>query len=147
MLAVAPSTSSRDEKEGDGFSKNGGSADDFLNFSYDNNSMESIDFDDLFEGMEDEDHVLPEFSTISGGDESDMNARSDCCEEKIEGNSRNNEEEDEDRVSGSSCFINNITQGDDASNIVAKQVANKGAGKGRKSSKNNLQGKKKVKVI
>ncbi|KAA8526342.1 hypothetical protein F0562_008455 [Nyssa sinensis] len=150
MLSVSPLSNTKDEREGEmeGFSIGG---DEFPDFSV-GNLLDSIDFDDLFVGINDGDvlpdlemdnEILAEFSS-SGGEESEMNTS--VSSEKVEDNSR---KEEEDKVSGSGG--SSLNQGEE---IVSKRdepveanTSPKEADKGRKSSQSkNPQGKRKVKV-
>ena len=161
MLAVSPLRSTKDEKqeEMERFS------DDFGDLS-DGNLLESINFDDLFSGINDGD-VLPDLEmdpeifaefSVSTGEESEMNS---SAETRVEENIPKKLKVDEDKVSSinsgmASGSISGSSQGEE---IVSKRdesiVVNpspKEPEKGRKSSssaqsKNNSQGKRKVKVI
>ncbi|KAK6919120.1 SANT/Myb domain [Dillenia turbinata] len=169
MLAVSPlrtTTTTKDEREGDmaNFSMDN---DDFPDFSS-GNLLDSIDFDDLFVGIQDGDvlpdlemdpEILAEFSAVSGGDESsDMNTSSSTSFQKIEVEECPMKVEDEDKVSGSASGFTSSVQGEE---IASKRnesvatnmstVAKDGGDKGRKSSTStaqarNSQGKRKVKV-
>ncbi|XP_058210145.1 transcription activator GLK1-like isoform X2 [Rhododendron vialii] len=149
MLALSPLTNAKDERES--FSIN-----EFSEFS-DGNFLDSIDFDDLFSGVNDGDvlpdlemdsEILAEFSTsASGGEESEMNATSSFASgERAEDNSLSGKEE----VTEGSGLISHgpaeeiVSKREDESVGGAKPLR-KEAEKGRKSSKNS-QGKRKVKV-
>ncbi|KAI8558549.1 hypothetical protein RHMOL_Rhmol04G0103600 [Rhododendron molle] len=149
MLALSPLTNAKDERESFSISE-------FSEFS-DGNFLDSIDFDDLFGGVNDGDvlpdlemdsEVLAEFSTsASGGEESEMNATSSFASgERAEDNSLSGKEE----VTEGSGLISHgpaeeiVSKRDDESVGGAKPLR-KEAQKGRKSSKNS-QGKRKVKV-
>lgn len=149
MLALSPLTNAKDERES--FSIN-----EFSEFS-DGNFLDSIDFDDLFVGvnggdvlpdLEMDTEILAEFSTsASGGEESEMNATSSFASgERAEDNSLSGKEE----VAEGSGLISHgpaeeiVSKRDDESVGGAKPLR-KEAEKGRKSSKNS-QGKRKVKV-
>ncbi|KAF7144830.1 hypothetical protein RHSIM_Rhsim04G0071000 [Rhododendron simsii] len=148
MLALSPLTNAKDERES--FSIN-----EFSEFS-DGSFLDSIDFDDLFGGVNDG-HVLPdlemdseilaEFSTsASGGEELEMNATSSLASgERAEDNSLSGKEEG---TEGSGLISHGpaeeiVSKRDDESVGGAKPLR-KEAEKGRKSSKNS-QGKRKVK--
>lgn len=159
MLAVAPLRNPRDEAAGEPrFSI---IEDEFPDLSGDH-LLDSIDFDDLFIGMEDEDHVLPsleiesddifaEFNSVSGGDESETNASS-LYVENFDNISSRSYNQEEDKVSGSDfgSGSGSLNQGEeirnksDETNVAAK-VPTKEEAKRKKSSKNH-QGKRKVKV-
>ncbi|KAL7250627.1 hypothetical protein ACSBR1_012617 [Camellia fascicularis] len=149
MLALSPlRTITKDEiREGEMESFLIRDNDDFADFSGEN-LLDSIDFDDLFIGINDGDvlpdlemdpEILSEFQTSTGCEEA----------EKVEvNNSRKEEkEEEENKVSGYSSFLN---QGEEIVSKRDESVADvnsspKEAHKARKSSKNH-QGKRKVKV-
>ncbi|TKY66817.1 Transcription activator GLK1 [Spatholobus suberectus] len=171
MLAVSPLRSTKDEKnqgEMEGFSMatttTTTSTDDvdFGDLS-EGNLLESINFDDLFVGIDVDGDVLPdlemfgEFSVSAGEDSSEMNSSAENS--KVE-NDQNiiaaSKKEEEDKTS---C----AASGQDSEEIVSKRgepvvvnPAPKDGGKGRKSSSaqsknnnnsnNNPQGKRKVKV-
>lgn len=159
MLAVAPLRNPRDEAAGE--PKFSIIDDEFPDLSGDN-LLESIDFDDLFIGMEDEDQLLPsleiesddifaEFS-VSGGDESETNATSLYVEnfDNITPRSYNQEEDKvwgSDFGSGSSILNqgNKIVNKSDHEIVAAKLPTAKEEAKRKKSSKNH-QGKRKMKV-
>lgn len=167
MLAVAPLRNTRDEAGGESnFSIIG---DDFPDLSGDN-LLDSIDFDDIFDGMEDEDHVLPalemesdifaEFS-VSGGEDSETNATTSSVyfdvtnvDDKI---CTSTITQEEDKVSGSGLGLesgsNSFNQGDeivnkkrDGSGAANVPSAKETAERRKKSSKNNQGNKRKVKV-
>ncbi|WOH05627.1 hypothetical protein DCAR_0625046 [Daucus carota subsp. sativus] len=168
MLSVARLRNTKDERAGEKIDNNlfigGGSGDinDFPDFSTDN-LLDSIDFDDLFVGMENEVDVLPDLEmdsdilgdfSVSGGEESEFvnynnSAASGSAEntDAKNSNSASSTKEDNkvsDSGSGSSSLIN---QGEEIlSKRENKSSSAKGAAeKGKKSSKNH-QGKRKVKV-
>lgn len=158
MLAVAPLRNPRDETAGE--SKFSIIDDEFPDLSGDN-LLDSIDFDDLFIGMEDEDHVLPsleiesddifaEFS-VSGGDESETNATSLYVDSFDNISPRSYNQEEDKAVSGSDFGSGSsiLNQGDDIGNkIVADKIPTaKEEAKRKKSSKNHQAGKRKVKVL
>ncbi|XP_058218214.1 probable transcription factor GLK1 [Rhododendron vialii] len=142
MLALSPlrCCSAKDEKEGEALLESfmmGGN--EFQSFCSGSNLLESIDFDDLFVGIDDGD-VLPdlemdsemfsEFSISSGGEELE-------AQEKIDGSKK----EEEDRVSGSEI-------GCKREESVRVNSSKKAGDKGRKSSgqSKSSHGKRKVKV-
>lgn len=154
MLAVlSPLRNAKDENQGEMESFSVCGNNDFPELS-DGNLLDSIDFDDLFVGINDEDvlpdlemdpEMLAEFS-VSGGEESEMNTSTSV--EKLEDNTK---KEVEDKVSGL-----NSSPSTGGEEIVSKRdesvVMNpppKEADKSRKSSKQskNSQGKRKIKVI
>lgn len=156
MLAVSPlRNTTKDENKGEmeSFTID---TQEFPDFS-DTNLLDSIDFDDLFMGINDGDELpglemdpelLADFS-ISGGEESEINTS--VSVEKVEDNLKR---EEEDKVSGSGSGSVS-SKGDQE--IVSrreepplKTFTKDHGDKGRKSSpqaKNNNQGKRKVKVI
>ncbi|KAK6919639.1 SANT/Myb domain [Dillenia turbinata] len=169
MLAVSPlrtTTTTKDEREGD-MANFPIDNDDFPDFSS-GNLLDSIDFDDLFVGIQDGDvlpdlemdpEILAEFSAVSGGEESsDMNTSSSESIRKVEVEESQRKAEEEDKISGSSSGLNSGVQGEE---IASKRdefavtntstVAKDGGDRGRKSSTStaqakNSQGKRKVKV-
>ncbi|KAG6768762.1 hypothetical protein POTOM_027691 [Populus tomentosa] len=121
--------------------------------------LESIDFDDLFVSIDDEDvlpnlemdpEILAEFSVSgSGGEESDVNTS--VSNEKVEDSIHRKDEED--KFSGLDSSLS--TRGEEIvserdESVVVNPVPNKDGEKGRKSAahakNNNNQGKRKVKV-
>lgn len=157
MLAVAPLRNPRDETAGE--PKFSIIDDEFPNLSGDN-LLDSIDFDDLFIGMEDEDQLLPsleiesddifaEFSVSTGGDESETNATSLYVENFDNISSRSyNQEEEKVLGSGFGSGSSILNQGSKSDEIVAAKLnpTSKEEAKRKKSSKNH-QGKRKMKVI
>ncbi|XP_027346402.1 transcription activator GLK1-like isoform X1 [Abrus precatorius] len=177
MLAVSPFRSTKDEKiqgamEGFAMATTTSTNDvDFGELS-EGNLLESIDFDDLFVGINVDGDVLPDLEmfgefSVSAAEESEMN---DSVENKVENNDTQNidittssKKEDEDKTSCCAASGQDLgsNQGEE---IVSKRdesvVVNsslKEGGKGRKSSSaqsknnssnnnNNPQGKRKVKV-
>ncbi|XVF02048.1 hypothetical protein REPUB_Repub04eG0142600 [Reevesia pubescens] len=160
MLAVSPlRNTTKDENKGEmeSFSI---SSEEFPDFA-DGNLLESIDFDDLFLGIDVEGDVLPDLeidpeifvelpAAANGGEELEMNT-------SIEKNNEddNQRKEEEDKVSGSGSGLgSSSSKGDEVVSKRDKEAAAvktpfKDAHKGRKSSaqaKNNNQGKRKVKV-
>ncbi|XP_059659805.1 transcription activator GLK1-like [Cornus florida] len=147
MLAVSPlGNTCRDEKEREMESFQIG-GEDFADFSG-GNLLDSIDFDDLFVGMEDGDvlpdlemdpEILAEFS-FSGGEESEMNQSGSV--EKMDGNSGKEEGKG---VSSGEEIVSKREE-----SVGANQSSTKEGERRRKSSsaqsKNNSQGKRKVKV-
>lgn len=156
MLAVTPLRATNDERQSEMESfTNGG--DDFSDFSC-GNLLDSIDFDDLFVGINDEDvlpdlemdpEILAEFS-LSGGEESEMTTPS-VSTERFEENSA--KEEVDKANNNSNSDSSTLTQAEDAGSksseeSVAANPSHKEADKAKKSSaqSKNLQGKRKVKV-
>ncbi|XP_017433609.1 transcription activator GLK1 isoform X3 [Vigna angularis] len=166
MLAVAPLRSIKDEKnqrEMEGFSmaaKSASDDDDFRELS-EGNLLESINFDDLFVGIDVGGDVLPdlemfgEFSVSAGEESSEMNSSAENSKEENDRNcvltvSKKEVEEDK-----SSCAASGQEIVSKNGESVVVNPAPKEGGKGRKSSsaqlKNNSnsnhpQGKRKVKV-
>lgn len=161
MLSVARLRNTKDERLGDKIESSffiGGGSDinDFPDFSSDN-LLDSIDFDDLFVGMESEVDVLPDLEmdadilgdfSVSAGEESESvnyNTASGSSENIYVKNSSNKEKN---KVSDSGSGTSSLNQGEE---ILSKRDSStsssaKGAAdKGKKSSKNQ-QGKRKVKV-
>jgi hypothetical protein len=148
MLAVSALRNTKDGNQGEMESFSIG-ANDFPDFS-DGNLLDSIDFDDLFVGINEGD-VLPDLEmdpeiladlSVSGGEESDMHTSMSV--EKLDDN--NTKKEEEDKVSGSSRGEEIVSKRDES--VVVKPPP-KEADKGRKSSSHskNSHGKRKVKVI
>ncbi|KAF7141203.1 hypothetical protein RHSIM_Rhsim06G0137200 [Rhododendron simsii] len=142
MLALSPlrCCSAKDEKEGEALLESflmGGN--EFQSFCSGSNLLESIDFDDLFVGIDDGD-VLPdlemdsemfsEFSISSGGEELE-------AQEKID----DSKKEEDDRVSGSEI-------GCKREESAGVNSSKKAGNRGRKSSaqSKSSHGKRKVKV-
>uniref|UniRef100_A0A2P2K4H4 Putative transcription factor GLK1 n=1 Tax=Rhizophora mucronata TaxID=61149 RepID=A0A2P2K4H4_RHIMU len=164
MLAVSPlrcTTAKYENKEQmESFSTVGN--EDFSDFS-DKNLLESINFDDLFLGINDGDvlpdlemdpEILAEFSTSGKGEDSEINTF--AYNEKLEDKSRK-EEEDEFLGAGSGSQSESgistrcegiVNKRDDSSMLVNRTATQKDGDKGRKSSKQtkNNHGKRKVKV-
>lgn len=173
MLAVSPlPNTSKDENQGEMASTFAIDTHEFPDFS-DTNLLDSIDFDDLFAGINDSDvlpdlemdpEILAEFSAGGGDQESEMKASASV--EKVEEN--NFKKEEEDRVS--SCGSGAASASASGSNfskeeeIVSKReepvsaslkTLAKDGDKGRSKSStqtknnnnNNNQGKRKMKVI
>ncbi|KAB1227988.1 Transcription activator GLK1 [Morella rubra] len=156
MLAVSPLRNTKDERQGEMESFSIG-ASDFSDFS-DGNLLDSIDFDDLFVGINDGDvlpdlemdpEILAEFS-VSGGEESETNTSMSF--KKFECNTK---KEEEDKVSGSGSGLNSsssrgeeIVSKRDESVVVNPPPPKEADHKGRKSStqSKNSHGKRKVKV-
>ncbi|GLT27514.1 hypothetical protein SLA2020_025040 [Shorea laevis] len=162
MLAVSPLRNrGNDGKQGEKENNFSISPEEFPDFG-DGNLLESIDFDDLFVGINDGD-VLPDLEMdqeilagdfpVSGGEESEMN--NSVVSEKAEVDSSRSQEE-EDKVLGLGCRNSTSNKGDeimsgsDEAETKLKSLPNKEAYKTRKSlaaqAKNNNQGKRKVKV-
>ncbi|KAL6975880.1 glucokinase [Sarracenia purpurea var. burkii] len=164
MLAVSSLRSNGDEREREveSFSVGGIDDDGFLDFS-EGNFLDSIDFDDLFVGIEDGDglpdlemdpEILAEFSA-SGGEESEMNSSSSVTVEKVDFNSMKDYDEEEEKVSGSGFGISVswLNQGEETVNkrdeSVAANPSPKQAHEGRRKSSaqsKHPHGKRKVKV-
>ncbi|KAL0536746.1 hypothetical protein IC582_025706 [Cucumis melo] len=174
MLALSPIRSgNKDEKQGEmeRFSIGG---DDFPDFDDDRNLLDSINFDDLFVGINDGDvlpdlemdpELLAEFS-VSGGEESEVNAsvsleKFDDNTLKIIGNKDNDDDEDQkDLDSRSSSQVVDqeiLSKRDDElatpTNIIEANPLVKDSGdksikpqKASSSQSKNSQGKRKVKV-
>ncbi|XWS39423.1 hypothetical protein CRYUN_Cryun18bG0053200 [Craigia yunnanensis] len=157
MLTVSPlGNTSKDGNKGE-MESSTISSEEFPDFA-DGNLLESIDFDDLFVGIDVEGDVLPDLEMhpeillelpASGGKESEMNTSVEKTDEDD-----NQTKEEEDKVSGSCSGLgSSSSKGEE---IVSKREEPKAvkthsqdADKGRKSSaqtKNNNQGKRKVKV-
>ncbi|CAN4105009.1 unnamed protein product [Withania somnifera] len=173
MLAVSPlnNTTAIDDRgnemESFAIERGGGGGDDFPDFMSEN-LLDSIDFNDLFVGINDGDvlpdlemdtEILAEFS-VSSGDESDVNNYSSS---NIFTTAIKNIERKEEIVKAASFStsdvgsgLTSLNQGEEIvstqkseesplqvnQNITPKESDNKG----KKSSKNNLPGKRKVKV-
>ncbi|CAN4103284.1 unnamed protein product [Withania somnifera] len=170
MLAVSPlsNTTAIDERgnEMESFAMGGGGGDDFPGFMAEN-LLDSIDFDDLFVGINDGDvlpdldmdtEILAEFS-VSSGDESDVNNYSST---NIFTTAIKNVERKEETKKSASFSTSDVGSGltslNQGEEIVSTQKSEESAlqvnesttpkesDKGKKSSKNNLPGKRKVKV-
>ncbi|XVE66157.1 hypothetical protein DITRI_Ditri08aG0057800 [Diplodiscus trichospermus] len=159
MLAVSPlRNTNKDESKGEMESFTI-SSEDFPDLA-DGNLLESIDFDDLFVGIDIEGDVLPDLEMdpeilaelpTSGGEESRMNA----SVEETDKDAKQRKEE-EDRVSGTGCGSGLGSSSSKGEEIVSKRAEPetgktppKDADEGRKSStqaKNNNERKRKVKV-
>ncbi|KAK8706518.1 hypothetical protein V6N13_050080 [Hibiscus sabdariffa] len=152
MLAVSPlRNTSKDESKGEmeSFIIN---SEEFPDFT-DGNLLESIDFDDLFLGIDVEGDVLPdlemdpeilaELPAVSGGEESDMNTSVEKTDEDD-----NPKKEEENRVSSSNKENEEIVSQREEPKVV--KTPSKDGYKGRKSStkakNNNNQGTRKIKV-
>lgn len=177
MLAVSPlRDTTRDEKQGEvesNFSINGfggGGGDGFPDFA-DSNLLDSIDFDDLFIGINDGDvlpdlemdpEILAEFSTRGGKEYSDVNTSVSVERPADEHNSTKKEE---DKISGSGSGSNSrptsskneesstVTVQNPISTTAAVAAKTKEGEKGGKKTSasstaqsKNSQGKRKVKV-
>ncbi|XWS54136.1 hypothetical protein CRYUN_Cryun10bG0062900 [Craigia yunnanensis] len=159
MLAVSPlRNTNKDENEGEMESFTI-SSEEFPDFA-DGNLLESIDFDDLFIGIDVEGDMLPNLEMdpeilaelpASGGEESEMNTSVEKTDEDD-----NQRKEEEDKVSGSDSGSGLGSSSSKGEEIVSKReepkaikTPSKDTDKRRKSSaqaKNNNQGKRKVKV-
>ncbi|KAL9297718.1 hypothetical protein ACSQ67_023614 [Phaseolus vulgaris] len=174
MLAVAPLRSIKDEKnqgEMEGFSMATATTPDDVDFVdlSEGNLLESINFDDLFVGIDVDGDVLPdlemfgEFSVSAGEESSEMNSSADNSKEENDKNcvitASKTEEEDK-----SSCAASpqdsgsnpgeEIVSNKNGESVVVNPAPKEG-GKGKKSSSaqlknnsnsNNPQGKRKLKV-
>lgn len=169
MLAVSPlitSNISRDE-EGEGeMERFSMECHDFGDLS-DGNLLESINFDDIFVGIDDGD-VLPDLEmdpeifadfSLSTGDDSDMATSSSVSLENVETDNkvehdftRTREKEKEDKVSSDSGE-EIVSQREESVSVVVKGSHQKEGDKGTKKSSSssadskNSQAKRKVKVI
>lgn len=172
MLAVSPlRNTSKDENQGEMASTFAIDTQEFPDFS-DTNLLESIDFDDLFVGINDSDvlpdlemdpEILAEFSVRGGDQESQMKASASV--EKVKEN--NFKKEEEDKVSGSGSGAasasgsgSSFSKGEEivsmreepasASLKTLPKDGDKGRSKSSSQTKNNNnnnnQGKRKVKV-
>ncbi|KAH0743995.1 hypothetical protein KY290_031988 [Solanum tuberosum] len=174
MLAVSPfsnTTARGNEMESFGIGGGGGGGDDFPDFMGEN-LLDSIDFDDLFVGINDGDilpdlemdtEILAEFS-VSSGDESDVNNYSSSNNTFITTAIKNVERKEEIEKTGSfsasdvgSGLTTSLNQGEEIVSTEKSEestqqvnqniITPKESDKGKKSSKNNnLPGKRKVKV-
>ncbi|GMJ03340.1 GBF's pro-rich region-interacting factor 1, ARABIDOPSIS GOLDEN2-LIKE 1, GOLDEN2-LIKE 1 [Hibiscus trionum] len=156
MLAVSPLMNTRNaENNGEMESFSIISSEEFPNFA-DGNLLESIDFDDLFVGL-DEGDVLPDLEILAElpasrydvEESSDMNTSIEKTDEDInQKRDEEEEEEEEDKVSGSGSSSSSSKGEENLSKIEGKRSSKHGV-KGRKSSalgKNNKQEKRKTKV-
>lgn len=154
MLAISPLGNTKNERESqmETFSMGGDEFPDFSN----GNLLDSIDFDDIFVGINDGDvlpdlemdpEILAEFS-ISSGEESEINSSTPL--------SVSVERVDESRVKKAASDIGSVSSLILGKETVSKREesaavnqSNKEADKGRKSSaqSKNQPGKRKVKVI
>ncbi|XP_055823738.1 transcription activator GLK1 [Solanum dulcamara] len=175
MLAVSPfsSTTVRDERDNEmesfAMGGGGGGGDDFPDFMGEN-LLDSIDFDDLFVGINDGDvlpdlemdnEILADFS-VSSGDESDVNNYSTSntfITTAIKNVERKEEAKNTASFSASdvgSGLTTSLNQGEEivstqkieesAQQVNQNIITPKESDKGKKSPKNNLTGKRKVKV-
>ncbi|XP_060189461.1 transcription activator GLK1 [Lycium barbarum] len=173
MLTVSPlsNTTARNERDNEmesfAMGGGGGGGDDFADFMG-KNLLDSIDFDDLFVGINDGDvlpdlemdnEILAEFS-VSSGDESDVNNYSSS--NTFTTTTIKNVERKEDFEKATSFSASDVGSGltslNQGEEIVSTQkseesalqvnqnISPKESDKGKKSSKNNLPGKRKVKV-
>ncbi|KAH1040121.1 hypothetical protein J1N35_041864 [Gossypium stocksii] len=159
MLAVSPLRNTRnDENKGKMESFSIISSEEFPDFA-EGNLLESIDFDDLFIGIDEGDmlpdlemdpEILADLPTSRCDVEESMNT---SVEKTDDSSQRKEEEEEEDKISGSGSGSSSskgeeIFSKREEPNAVNK-TPSKYAVKGRKSSaqaKNNNQGKRKTKV-
>lgn len=162
MLSVARLRNTKDERIGEKIETSffiGGGSDinDFPDFSTDN-LLDSIDFDDLFVGMENEVDVLPDLEMetdilgdfcVSGGEESESTVNYNTPSGSSENiHVKNTSSKEGNKVSDSGSGTSSLNQGDEmlSKRDSSKSSSAKGAAdKGKKSSKNQ-QGKRKVKV-
>lgn len=169
MLAVSPfskPTTVRDDRDNEmesfAIGGEGGGGDDFSDFMGEN-LLDSIDFDDLFVGinggdvlpdLEMDTEILAEFS-VSSGDESDVNNYSSSIITTAIKNVERKEEAEK-TASDVGSGLTSLNQGEESvstqkseeSTLQVNQniITPKESDKGKKSSKNNLPGKRKVKV-
>ncbi|RDX62698.1 Transcription activator GLK1 [Mucuna pruriens] len=157
MLAVSPLRSTRDEGQGEMESFSIGT-DDFADLS-EGNLLESINFDDLFMGIDDEEDVLPDLemdpemlAEFSLSEESEI---ASVANNKSDGNIVIATKKQDEVIAANSSSDSGSSQGEEiVSNSDESVVVNpspKESEKGRKSStahsrNNNPQGKRKVKV-
>ncbi|ESR59934.1 hypothetical protein CICLE_v10015266mg [Citrus x clementina] len=172
MLAVSPlPNTSKDENQGEMASTFAIDTHEFPDFS-DTNLLDSIDFDDLFAGINDSDvlpdlemdpEILAEFSAGGGDQESEMKASASV--EKVEENNFKKEEEDKVSSCGSGAASGSasgsnfskeeeiVSKREEPVSASLKTLAKDGD-KGRSKSStqtknnnnNNNQGKRKMKV-
>ncbi|KAK7401943.1 hypothetical protein VNO78_13826 [Psophocarpus tetragonolobus] len=166
MLAVSPLRSTRDDHEGQGEMESFSiGTDDFADLT-EVNLLESINFDDLFMGINDDEDLLPDLemdpemlAEFSLSEESEMASSVSMANKKSDNNNGNivtTEKQDEVIAANSSSDSATNSGSSRGEEIVSKRdesvVVNpspKKSEKGRKSSthsRNNPQGKRKVKV-
>jgi len=165
MLAVAPLRSIKDEKnkgEMEGFSKAAKTASDDVDFDElsEGNLLESINFDDLFVGIDVGGDILPdlemfgEFSVSAGEESSEMNSSKEENDQNCVFTVTKKEEEDKSCCAASGHEDSGSNRGKNGEPVVVNPAPKEG-GKGRKSSSgqlknnsnsNNPHGKRKVKV-
>lgn len=156
MLSVGRLRNTKDERMGEKiessfFIGGGGDINEFPDFSSDN-LLDSIDFDDLFVGMENEVDVLPDLEmeadilgdfSVSGGEESESFNYNTAENIHV----KNTSSKQQNKVSDSDSGTSSLNQGEEILSKRDSSKSGKGAAeKGKKSSKNQ-QGKRKVKVI
>lgn len=175
MLAVSPLRNARDDHQSEGAMEGADllvGTSDFPDFT-DGNLLDSIDFDDLFIGMHDDDvlpdlemdpELLAEFSASGGEDSEIMNAPAPVDQKAIAGDMNNKYSKkklDGDKLSGSeqsgtstANLGEEVASRIDESVVVVNQTTPKEADKGgrrpsshQSKSNNTLQGKRKVKVL
>ncbi|KAM7503371.1 hypothetical protein LguiB_002275 [Lonicera macranthoides] len=144
MLAVSALRERKDERELERFPVG---IDEFPEFSTDN-LLESIDFDDLFVGIDGAELLpdldLSEFSG-SGGEEYSSEINNSSFE-KVDGGSRKSDKEEREEINlGSKLSSKGEEIGSGSDESVVVNSLGKESEKGRKSSKNH-HGKRKVKV-
>ncbi|BAT92311.1 hypothetical protein VIGAN_07100700 [Vigna angularis var. angularis] len=169
MLAVSPLRSTRDEEQGEMESFSIGT-DDFADLS-EGNLLESINFDDLFMGINDDEDVLPDLemdpemlAEFSLSEESEIVSSVSVVNNKSDDRNENNivTTEKQDEViaanfcsdsgsnSGSSRGEEIASKSEESIHSVVVNPSPKESEKGRKSSthsRNNPQGKRKVKKV
>lgn len=137
----------------------GGIGDEFPDFCGDY-LLDSIDFDELFVGIEIDGDALPDlevdggdFSVSGGEDSSEMNTFTSVSFEKTE---EEEEEEEDNKVSGSGSAGSSLIQeeeivskreNEESDAVVINSSRKEGHEKRKKKSKINHHGKRKVKVI
>ncbi|XP_057455620.1 transcription activator GLK1-like isoform X2 [Lotus japonicus] len=167
MLVVSPLRSNKDENQEEmesfsfGISNGGcgGGGDEFGDFS-EGNLLDNINFDDLFTGISVDRDALPDLEvypemfaefSLSGGEDSEMNSSVENSKTH-DNDDKNLKKCDEDKTTSSSsagCGRGEEIVSKRDESMVVNPSPKDGDGKGRKSSaqtKNNLQGKRKVKV-
>jgi len=157
--------STRDEEQGEMESFSIGT-DDFADLS-EGNLLESINFDDLFMGINDDEDVLPDLemdpemlAEFSLSEESEIVSSVSVANNKSDDRNENTREKQDEIIaanfssdsgsnSGSSRGEEIASKSDESTHSVVVNPSPKESEKGRKSSthsRNNPQGKRKVKV-
>ncbi|KAK7335473.1 hypothetical protein VNO80_27335 [Phaseolus coccineus] len=168
MLAVSPLRSRRDEEQGEMESFSIGT-DDFADLS-EGNLLESINFDDLFMGINDDEDVLPDLemdpellAEFSLSEESEIVSSVSVANNKSDDRSENNivtTEKQNEVIAANFCSDSGSNSGSsrgeeigsksgESTHSVGVNPSPKESEKGRKPSthsRNNQQGKRKVKV-